>query len=125
MNRCKVSLGILIVLILLCIISLMTVKTQAQNYLAIINKLEESLETGTTEQSLLICDELENDLENYYNITALFVNSSELREIQKIISSLQPMIVTNHEDILLEIAKLRALIQNIYHEEIPEIWHIL
>ncbi|MDE6706712.1 MAG: hypothetical protein K2K06_01570, partial [Oscillospiraceae bacterium] len=74
MNRCKVSLGILIVLILLCIISLMTVKTQAQNYLAIINKLEESLETGTTEQSLLICDELENDLENYYNITALFVN---------------------------------------------------
>ena len=58
MNRCKVSLGILISLILLCIFSLVTLKNQEKNYLAIIDKLEQSLETGSTEQALLICNEL-------------------------------------------------------------------
>ncbi|MDE6657556.1 MAG: hypothetical protein K2J88_03105 [Oscillospiraceae bacterium] len=57
MNRCKASLGILIGLILLCIFSLVTLRIEEKNYLAMIEKLEESLETGTTEQALLAFDE--------------------------------------------------------------------
>ena len=125
MNRCKASLIILIGLILLCIISIVTLKTQEQNYLAIIDELQEALETGTTEQALQVCEKLETNLENYHNITGIFVNGSELDEMKLIISSLQPMIATNHEDILLEIAKLRGLVQKIYEEELPKIWHIL
>ena len=57
MNRCKASLGILIGLILLCIFSLVTLRIEEKNYLAMIEKLEESLETGTTEQAFLAFDE--------------------------------------------------------------------
>nr|MDE6004066.1 DUF4363 family protein [Oscillospiraceae bacterium] len=99
MNRCKASLGILIGLILLCIFSLVTLRIEEKNYLAMIEKLEESLETGTTEQALLAFDELKNYSENYDNIIGIFVDGSELNEIKLIISGLQPMIINNHEDI--------------------------
>ncbi|MDE6777691.1 MAG: DUF4363 family protein [Oscillospiraceae bacterium] len=125
MNRCKVSLGILISLILLCIFSLVTLKNQEKNYLAIIDKLEQSLETGSTEQALLICDELENYSETYDNIIGIFVDGTKLNEIKLIISGLPPMIINNHQDILIEITKLKILVQNIYEEDFPKIWHIL
>ncbi|MDE5792320.1 MAG: DUF4363 family protein, partial [Oscillospiraceae bacterium] len=123
MNRCKASLGILIGLILLCIFSLVTLRIEEKNYLAMIEKLEESLETGTTEQALLAFDELKNYSENYDNIIGIFVDGSELNEIKLIISGLQPMIINNHEDISVEIAKLKILVQNIYQEDFPKIWH--
>lgn len=125
MNRCKTSAGILAGLILLCIFSLLELKTQSQNYLAVIDELQDTLETGTTEQALQVYDKLEHHLESYHNITGLFVNGTELDEIRKTIAGLQPMIATNHQDTQTEIAKLRMLIQSIYDEELPELWHIL
>ena len=125
MNRCKASLVILIGLILLCIVSLITLKTQEKNYLASIENLEKSLQTDSTEQALLACEALQDYSEHYANITGIFIDGSELNEIKLIISGLQPMILSNQEDVFIEIAKLKILVQNIYEEDFPKIWHIL
>lgn len=125
MNRCKTSVGILISLILLCISSLMILKSQSEAYLEIINQLEITYQTGSTEETLLVCDRLEAGLENYHNITGLFVNGTELDEIREIVFELKPMILASQKNTLAEITRLRLLVQNIYEEEFPELWHIL
>lgn len=124
MKRCKASVCILISLVLLCIFSLLELKKQSQDYLAIIDELQVTVATGTTEQALQVYDKLENHLDHYHNTTGLFVNGTELDEVRKIISGLQPMIATGHQDTSAEIARLRMLVQSIYEEELPELWHI-
>lgn len=125
MNHCKTSVGILIGLILLCISSLMILKSRSETYLAIIDQLETTFQTGSVEDTLVVYDRLESELEKYHNITGLFVNGTELDEMQEIVASLKPMILANQKNTSAEIARLRMLVQNLYEEELPELWNIL
>lgn len=138
MNRCKASVGILISLILLCVISLCTLRHQSREYLQIIDQLETAFQSGETEETLAVYQQLESRLESYHNITGLFVNGTELDEIRKTIFELEPLIRQNNNhyfnfpdsdnirtDFDRLLARLRILIENIYQEELPELWHIL
>ncbi|MDE5769564.1 MAG: DUF4363 family protein [Oscillospiraceae bacterium] len=125
MNHCKASVGILIGLILLCVSSLMILKSKSETYLAIIDQLETTFQTGSIEDTLVVYDTLESELEKYHNITGLFVNGTELDEMREIVASLKPMILANQKNTSAEIARLRMLVQNLYEEELPEFWNIL
>lgn len=125
MNRCKASVGILLALIILCIFSLTELKSQCNAYLALADELQSAIMADDTEKALEAFDKLQQNWEQYHNTTGLFVNGAKLDSIREVLSKLQPMIEKNAPDAAFEVEKLRSLIQNIYEEEVPELWHIL
>ncbi len=125
MNRCKVSIYILLSLILLCIFSLITLQKQCQNYLLLVQNLETAVSQHHTEQALSALDTLEANWKSYHNINGTFINGSELDSLRETISGLRPLIIYQHPEAESEIQKMKNLILSVYEEELPEIWHIL
>ncbi len=125
MNRCKVSVGVLLSLILLCIFSLIEIQKQCREYLTIVDNIQTAVDSGNTEQALSAFDTLENHWKDYHEINGIFVNGSELDSIREIMSGLKPLIADEHPEVNSELHKMRELIIAIYQEELPEIWHIL
>ena len=52
MNRCKVSVFVLLSLIFICIFSLFELHQQCENYLALTEQISEAFEIGNTSQAL-------------------------------------------------------------------------
>ena len=125
MNRCKVSVGILLSLILLCVIALIEVQKQCQEYLTLVDEVSSAVEAGDISQALSGFDTLEERWESYHNINGLFVNGMELDAIREIMSGLRPLIADEHPEVESELRKMRYLILSMYEEELPELWHIL
>lgn len=125
MNRCKVSIWILLSLILLCMFSLAELQMQCREALALVGEIESAVEDNNTEQALLAFDNLEQDWKHYHDINGIFVNGSELDSIREIMSGLKPLIEDEHPEVRAELQKMKHLILSVYEEELPEIWHIL
>ncbi|MBR0483206.1 MAG: DUF4363 family protein [Oscillospiraceae bacterium] len=125
MNRCKVSIWILLGLILLCMVSLMELQTQCRDALALVNEIESAVAENNTEQAVLAFENLEQNWKPYHDINGVFVNGSELDSIREIMSGLKPLIEDEHPEVRAELQKMKQLIRSVYEEELPEIWHIL
>ena len=125
MNRCKVSIWVLLSLILLCFFSLAEIQKQCREYLVIIDNIQNAVDSGNTEQALADFAMLESQWKAYHEINGIFVNGSELDSIREIMSGLQPLIAGKHPEVNSELHKMRELITAVYEEELPEIWHIL
>ena len=113
MNRCKISIFVLLSLIFICIFSLFELHQQCENYLSL------------TEQVSQAFDELERNWKSYHDISGIFVNGSELDSIREIMSGMRPMIEQHHPETISELLKMKNLILSVYEEELPELWHIL
>ena len=125
MNRCKVSIYILLSLILLCIFSLIELQKQCENYLLLTESVESAVNQNNTDQALSALDDLEANWKSYHNINGTFVNGIELDSLRETMSGLRPQIANQHPEADSEIQKMKNLILSIYEEELPEIWHIL
>lgn len=125
MKRCKASVWILLSLILLCIVSLIVLRQQCMNYLYLTNAVETAVDQGNTEQALSAFDELEQQWQQYHDITGIFVNGDELDAVRQILCGLRPLLENEHPEAKSELQKIRYLIESIYQEELPELWHIL
>ncbi|MBE6875334.1 MAG: DUF4363 family protein [Ruminococcus sp.] len=125
MNRCKVSIWILLGLILLCMFSIAELQIQCREALALVAEIESAVDENNTEQALLAFDNLEQDWKHYHDINGVFVNGSELDSIREIMSGLKPLLEDEHPEVRAELQKMKHLILSVYEEELPEIWHIL
>lgn len=125
MNRCKVSIWVLLSLILLCIFALIETQKQCAEYVYLVDAVTEAVNAGDTRQALSTFDELETQWEEYHNINGLFINGMELDSIREILSGLRPLIADEHPEVQSELRKIRYLIISMYEEELPELWHIL
>lgn len=125
MNRCKVSVFVLLSLIFICIFSLFELHQQCENYLALTEQISEAFALGDTSQALASFDELEQDWKHYHDISGIFVNGSELDSIREIMSGLRPMLEQQHPETASQLSRMKNLILSVYEEELPEIWHIL
>ena len=125
MNRCKVSIWILLGLILLCMFSIAELQMQCREALALVAEIESAVDENNTEQALLAFDNLEQDWKHYHDINGVFVNGSELDSIREIMSGLKPLLEDEHPEVRAELQKMKHLILSVYEEELPEIWHIL
>lgn len=125
MNRCKVSVFVLLSLIFICIFSLFELHQQCENYLALTERISKAFETGDTPQALSAFDELEQNWKEYHDISGVFVNGSELDSIREIMSGLRPMLEQQHPETVSQLSRMKNLILSVYEEELPEIWHIL
>ncbi len=125
MNRCKASVSILLGLILLCISSLLILKQKSMQYLSYLDTFQDAIMQDHTEQALSALDQLEQNWQSYHDITGIFVNGRELDSLRDLLSELRPMVLDHRPELFSEIARMRCLIQIIYEEELPVLWHIL
>ena len=125
MNRCKVSVWILLGLILLCMFSLAELQIQCREAIALVEKIESAVEEKNTEQALLAFADFAQDWEHYHDINGIFVNGSELDSIREIMAELKPLIEEERPEVRAGLSKIKHLILSVYEEELPEIWHIL
>ncbi len=125
MSRCKISVGVLCVLLLLCITGLFTMKFQCDAFFEQISAVSEAVRAEDMEEALLRFDKLEDSWESFHNITGVFVDGSKLDPIKESISGLRPLLEIDHPEALSELEKLKFLTANLFEEEIPEGWHIL
>lgn len=125
MNRCKVSLGILIAIIALCITGLFIVSWQCRSFGEQITAISDAVHTGDTQKALEEFDALQAQWKQFHNITGIFIDGSDLDTIKETLSGVRPMLETEHPEAPAELERLRSLVEGLYEEEFPEIWHIL
>ncbi len=125
MTRCKISIGILCGLILLCVCSLTLMQKQCEKLLFLTDEIISAVESGNTPEALVYFDQLEQNWNRYHEINGIFVNGTELNDLREILSGLRPLILQQHPEALSELQKMHSFILSLYEEELPELWHIL
>lgn len=125
MNRCKVSLWILLSLILLCILSLISLQQESNAYLHQTERLEQAVSAGDSAQIFQEYTDLMQDWKNYQHHASIFINSRELEEIQNILFTLPSLLQDSPTEAQAELVRMKKLIFCLYEEELPVIWHIL
>lgn len=125
MKRCGVCLGILAGLIIICICSLLVIKQECDRFGTLAVSVSDSLAEGSTEATLERFDTLQAEWESFHNVCGLFVNGQKLDPIRETLSELRPLIAQEHPEAVPAMERLKGLIESIYEEEFPAVWHIL
>lgn len=125
MKRCTACIGILSGLILLSICSLFLVRWECRRFNAATEAVLEAVEANTTAEALRRLDTLNMKWESFHNLCGLFVNGEKLDPLRDVLSELEALIRQEHPEAVSSLERLKGLIEGIYEEEFPEIWHIL
>lgn len=125
MKRCIASLSILVALIALCIVSLVALRSECRWYAGLAERTTLAVSQGETETALSRFDSMQEHWEDFHNITGLFVDGEKLDAIYERMTGLRPLIESGHPQASAELESLRSLIESIYEEEQPLLWHIL
>lgn len=125
MRRLWLSVGILVGLVWLCIWSLASLRQQCERYGLLVSQTACAYASGNKEEALALCDLLESRWEAFHNHTGAFVDGSKLDAIHEHLVGLRPLIEGEHPETLSELRSLQKLIDGLYEEELPDLWHIL
>ncbi len=125
MNRCKISIGILLALVVLCVSALLVLHSQCGSFAAQTGAVLEAVQAGETERALAECGVLLERWDTFHGLTGLFVDGTRLDPMREILTGLPPLIAQEHPEVVSQLETLRALTQDIFEEEMPEWWHIL
>ncbi len=125
MNRCALSLVILLMLSAVCIGSLFIIRSQCRKYVIMTDAAALAVQSGDKERALACCDALDNGWEEFHNVCGLFVTSTKLDPLREELAGLRQLILLEHPEAAAELERLRRLIEGVYEEEIPSPWHIL
>lgn len=125
MNRCKISIGILLALVVLCVSSLLMLRSQCGSFAAQTEAVREAVTAGETERALAECEVLLERWDTFHGQTGLFVDGSRMDPMREILTGLPALIAEEQPMAVSELETLRLLTQDIFEEEIPEWWHIL
>lgn len=125
MKRCSACIGLLAGLIVLCITSLFVIHAQCRRYTALAETVAAAVESGNTADALEKFDTLDAGWDNFHDICGLFVDGKKLDPIRDQLSELRPLIASEHPEAASGLEKLHKLIEGIFEEEIPALWHIL
>ncbi len=125
MNRCKISIGVLLALVLLCICSLLVLRWQCHTFAGRVDAVTEAVEEGNIREALEAYDGLYTQWEQFHDVAGLFVSGTKLDPMYEILTGLRPLIVQQHPEVTAELERLRGLTEGILAEEMPSVWHIL
>jgi hypothetical protein len=125
MSRFLTSIGILTVLIVICILSLLLLKSECGNYRNGIAETAAAISVGDTEAALAAYDRLDADWKHFEDVTGIFTDGSKLDAVRIHMAVLRPLIESGSTEAAAELECVRRLIASIYEEELPYFWHIL
>ncbi len=125
MNRCKISVWILIGLVLLCISSLPLIRYQCSRFIDQVDSVTEAVKSGDRERALAEYDALEEAWTGFHDITGIFVDGEKLDVPREVLVGLRSLIEAEHPEALSELERLRGMTEGIFEEEVPGWEHIL
>ncbi len=125
MNRCRISIGVLVALVALCVVSLIVTYRQCSEMQDCIRTVETALLQEDTAAALEAYDSLFVQWEHFHNWTELFISGDKLEPVYERLSGLRPMIMMQHPDAPSQLEAMELIIEELLKDEIPEIWHIL
>lgn len=125
MNRCKISVWILLGLVLLCISSLPVIHYQCHRFISQVDRVTEAVEAGDRELALAEYDTLEKAWGGFHDVTGIFVDGAKLDVPREVLYGLRPLIEAEHPETLSELERLRGMTEGIFEEEVPGWEHIL
>ena len=125
MRRCITSLCILLALIGLSVWSLSALHIACSRYAAMTVLTEQAVLNGDTARAIALYDSLEENWEDFHNLTGLFVDGGKLDAIRTRMLGLRPLIEQQHPEVTTQLEGIRVLTLGLYEEELPVLWHIL
>lgn len=125
MRRVILSLSILLSLIVLCVLSLTALRSECTWYENLTQSTIYAASRGDTEAALERFDALQANWEEFHDLTGLFVDGAKLDAIYERLVGLRVMLEQQHPSSLSELEAIRQLIEGIYEEELPKLWHIM
>lgn len=125
MNRLKISLGILSLLVILCVCGLFIVRRQCDTLAERTEAIIQLVEAEDTAGALAACEELLEEWEHFHNMTGIFVDGSRLDPLRERMTELPALIAAKHPEVLSHLESLRMLTEDLFSEEIPDLAHIL
>ncbi len=125
MNRCKISIGVLLALVVLCVSSLFILRHQCAGFAAQADTVMEAVAAGETAQALADCEVLMERWEQFHDVTGVFVDGARLDVLREILAGLPALIAQEHPEAMSQLETLRLLAEDIFLEELPDWWHIL
>ncbi len=125
MNRCRISVAVLVALVVLCVSSLFLVRHWCRDFYAETQNVEAAVVQGDTAAALAAYDALLVRWDGFHDRIGLFIDGSKLDPVYELLSGLRPLIAQEHPEVQSELRELRALVEELMMEEIPVVWHIL
>ena len=125
MNRLKISAGILLLLGILCVTGLFTLQRQCGKFAAQTEIIMESVKAGDMETAEKECGERLVLWEEVHDRTGIFIDGERLDPIRELLAGLPALIEAEHPEVMSHLEALRTLAEDLFLEELPDLWHIL
>ncbi len=125
MNRLKISAGILLLLGILCVTGLFTLQRQCGKFAAQTEIIMESVKAGDMKTAEKECGELLVLWEKFHDRTGIFIDGERLDPIRELLAGLPALIEAEHPEVMSHLEALRTLAEDLFLEELPDLWHIL
>jgi hypothetical protein len=77
------------------------------------------------QEALDECDELYGLWEEFHEKTGIFVDGNQLDRIRSELVGLRALIAAEHPELLSRLEALCELTEELFSEELPDLWHIL
>ena len=120
MKRVLFALAILLIVGGLCWFSLYQQVNNAQALLEITDRMEESFDAGSTEETLQLAKELKNEFEERTWIFPFFMRHSDIWVIEETVATLPIYLQTGDiQHFPAELAKCRSQLEKLYQGELP------
>ncbi len=124
MNRVRLGTAILLALVLISSIVAFLVHHETNQLLWQLNQLEQAAASDSLEAAEVPFQEFEQQWEKSEQLLTMIVWRSKLQQIDATVAHLDPMRVTDCDELLAELAESRMWIERLRYSEMP-IWNTI
>lgn len=125
MARIKISIGIILFIITLCIASFFIIRHETNEILSSIEEVKTIYLSGNTEKAFGAADEMLRKWETYHIYASIFVNNDKISLAQNPISRIKPLIKNKNDELGAEFETAESALKWIIESEIPRWTNIL
>lgn len=125
MNRLKISIGILLLLVILSSVGLMTIHRECRRFIDCTEEIIRCVEAEDMDGAMESCEKLLASWEHFHDVTGLFLDGSRLEGIRERLGELPALIEAEHPEVLSHLDALRMLAEDLFRGEFPDLGHIL
>lgn len=125
MNRLKISIGILLLLVILSSVGLLTIHRECSRFIDCTEEIIRCVEAEDMDGAMESCEKLLANWEHFHDVTGLFLDGSRLEGIRERLGELPALIKAEHPEVLSHLDALRMLAEDLFRGEFPDLGHIL
>lgn len=125
MTRIKISMGIILFIITLCISSFFIIRHETNEIINSIEEVKTIYLSGDTAKAFQISDKMLKKWKTYHVYVSIFVNNDKISLAQTPISRIKPLIKNENDELGAEFETAESALKWIIESEIPRWTNIL